>query len=89
MGRFEIQTRTYLFYTLVVLSILVLVQYIILPILGLINIKRNFGYSEAATLIGNHFPEVQDKLINILQLQEKAIIIIDMQIIIPFNSWFW
>tara|TARA_B100000497_G_scaffold16563_1_gene19342 strand:+ start:5483 stop:8656 length:3174 start_codon:yes stop_codon:yes gene_type:complete len=72
MGRFEIQTRTYLFYTLVVLSILVLVQYIILPILGLINIKRNFGYSEAATLIGNHFPEVQDKLINTLQLQEKV-----------------
>lgn len=72
LGRFETQTRTYLFYGLLGLSTLVLVQYIIRPILGLINIKRSFGYSEAAALIGSHFPEVQDKLVNTLQLQEKA-----------------
>lgn len=72
LGRFETQTRTYLFYGLLGLSTVVLVQYIIRPILGLINIKRSFGYSEAAALIGRHFPEVQDKLVNTLQLQEKA-----------------
>ena len=71
-GRFETQTRTYLFYTLVFLSTVVLVKYVFRPILGLINVKRNFGYAEAADLIGNHFPEVRDKLLNTLQLQEKA-----------------
>jgi len=72
LGRFKTQTRTYLFFSLVGLSTIVLMQYIIRPILGLINIKRSFGYDEAAALIGSHFPQVQDKLLNTLQLQEKA-----------------
>lgn len=71
-GRFERQTRTFLFFTLVILSTAVLVLYVFRPILGLINVKRNFGYAEAAALIGDHFPEVSDKLLNTLQLQEKS-----------------
>lgn len=68
-GRFGTQTRTALF-TLFALSCLtVLVWYIVRPLLGLFNVSRKFGIEEASRSIGNHFPEVKDKLLNTLQLQ--------------------
>ena len=30
------------------------------------------GYDEAARIVGNHFPEVKDKLLNTLQLQQQV-----------------
>lgn len=72
LGRFGIQTRTTLFYLFIGIALFTLIWYIIRPILGLININRNFGIKEASRLIGNHFPEVKDKLINTLQLKEEA-----------------
>ena len=71
-ARFGIGTRTVLFYSFIGLCLAVLGWYIVRPILGLININRNFGIKEASILIGNHFPEVKDKLLNTLQLQEDA-----------------
>ena len=71
-GRFSSTTRTALFYLFITVSIGTLVWYIVRPILGLVNISRKFGVKEASILIGNHFPEVQDKLLNTLQLQEDA-----------------
>ena len=69
LGHFEVITRTFIFYLFVCLSLGIILVYIVQPILGLINIRRHFGYTEAAKLIGNHFPEVQDKLTNTMQLQ--------------------
>ncbi|MDG2455119.1 MAG: hypothetical protein P8N47_04845 [Bacteroidia bacterium] len=71
-ARFGTTTRTLLFYSFVLLSLVVICWYMIRPILGLINVHRKFGVKEASQLIGNHFPEVKDKLINTLQLQDKA-----------------
>jgi len=71
-GRFSITTRTALFYTYTLLSLGVLVWYIVRPLLGLANVSRKFGIQQASSLIGNHFPEVKDKLLNTLQLQEGA-----------------
>ena len=71
-GRFSISTRTSLFFIFLALCIAVLTWYIIRPVLGLINVNRQFGIREASMLIGNHFPEVKDKLLNTLQLQESA-----------------
>ncbi|MDB0055245.1 ATPase, partial [Bacteroidia bacterium] len=71
-GRFSSTTRTALFYLFITVSVGTLVWYIVRPILGLVNISRKFGVKEASVLIGNHFPEVQDKLLNTLQLQEDA-----------------
>jgi hypothetical protein len=71
-ARFGTSTRAFLFYSFILLCIAVLIWYIVRPILGLININRQFGINEASKLIGNHFPEVKDKLLNTLQLQNEA-----------------
>ncbi|PCJ65595.1 MAG: hypothetical protein COA58_09310 [Bacteroidetes bacterium] len=71
-GRFSIGTRTTLFYTYILMSLGVLGWYIIRPILGLVNVSRKFGIKQASALIGSHFPEVKDKLLNTLQLQAEA-----------------
>ena len=43
-----------------------------LPLFQLIKIKRGISEVELSKIIGNYFPEVQDKLLNILQLKEKS-----------------
>ena len=72
LGRFSIGTRTTLVYLYAAMALGVIVWYIIRPIFGLVNINRKFGIKEASQHIGNHFPEVKDKLLNTLQLQEES-----------------
>jgi hypothetical protein len=71
-GRFSTTTRTTLFYLFALTSTGIIGWYVLRPILGLINVNRKFGIKEASLLIGNHFPEVKDKLLNTLQLQEES-----------------
>ncbi len=71
-GRFGTEVRTTLIYSYGAISLGVLVWYIIRPILGLVNVNRKFGITEASVQIGNHFPEIKDKLLNTLQLQETS-----------------
>lgn len=71
-AHFSTVVRTSLFYVFIAICLVVVGWYILRPILGLININRKFGIREASTLIGSHFPEVKDKLLNTLQLQELA-----------------
>ena len=71
-GRFGISIRTSLFVIFIALCMAVITWYIIRPVLCLINVSRQFGIREASILIGNHFPEVKDKLLNTIQLQENA-----------------
>jgi hypothetical protein len=72
-ARFGTSTRTALFYSFLLVCLGVLIWYIARPILGLVNINRRFGITQASQLIGSHFPEVKDKLLNTLQLQEDAV----------------
>ncbi len=48
-----------------------LYRYILVPIFYLIRIKKGIGHKEASLLIGKHFPEVGDKLYNLLDLAEN------------------
>lgn len=67
-GQYTSKIRSILFYSCVVVSLVVLVLYCLLPLLGLIKIRSSISHAQAAKLIGNHFPEIQDKLMNVLQL---------------------
>ena len=40
------------------------------PILGLLRIGRTLSHEEAANIIGKHFPDIQDALLNTLQLEK-------------------
>lgn len=54
------------------IGIVAAVVWIIKPVAGLLRLGRILTYEQAAVIIGKHFPEISDKLINILQLQQQA-----------------
>ena len=60
--------RTFLFWIFIAVEILLLVRYIVFPIFKLLKLQKRIDYKEASIIIGNHFSEVNDKLINFLQL---------------------
>ena len=47
-----------------------LIKYIITPIFYLLRIRNGLSLKQASLLIGNHFPEVGDRLYNLLDLAE-------------------
>ncbi|MGS2762673.1 DUF4175 family protein [Sinomicrobium sp. M5D2P9] len=63
--------RTVLFWLFVGVEIFLLYKFIAIPVLKLLRIKKGIGYREASGIIGNHFPEVGDKLLNVLQLSDN------------------
>ena len=72
VGRFGIVGRTVLFYAFAAVTIGVLVTQVVWPVLQWMRVSRGLGYDEAARIVGNHFPEVKDKLLNTLQLQQQV-----------------
>lgn len=65
-------TRTIIFYSFLSVVMLIVVYYIIIPSLKLIKLGKVLSHENAAKIIGNHFPEVSDKLLNTLQLHENT-----------------
>ncbi len=63
-------TRTIIFYSFLSISGFVLINYIVIPVIKLFKIGTTLNNKEAAKIIGMHFPEVNDKLLNTLQLEE-------------------
>ncbi|MFM7727323.1 MAG: hypothetical protein ACKO7B_11515, partial [Flavobacteriales bacterium] len=72
MGHFGITTRTVLFYTFIGALGLILYRYVLVPAGHLYRIGKVISHEEAARIIGTHFPEVEDRLLNVLQLREQA-----------------
>lgn len=64
--------RTFLFWVLILIEFLLLVQFILIPIFKLLGFKKGISFEESSKIIGNHFPEVSDKLLNILQLKKAS-----------------
>lgn len=67
----DVVTRTIVFYFFVLSVFFILVYYIIFPALKLIKLGKVISREEAARIIGDHFPEVNDKLLNTLQLHNS------------------
>lgn len=64
--------RSVLFFIFIAVELFLLIRYVFFPIFKLIGFKNGISNEEASKIIGNHFPEVQDKLINILQLKNLS-----------------
>ena len=69
--------RTLLFVLFVLVEGLLLVRFVAFPIFKLFKLQKGINFEEASAIIGTHFMEVSDKLINFLQLtdtnsQEKS-----------------
>ncbi len=71
-GYYSSLTRSILFYSFLVIAIVVLYFFLCIPLFKLFRLTKTISYKEAANIIGKHFPEVSDKLINLLQLQELS-----------------
>jgi hypothetical protein len=70
-GQFNQALRAVLFCSFISLVLFILIKYIIIPAGKLYKLGAVLSYEAAATIIGNHFSNVQDKLINLLQLQNN------------------
>ena len=69
VGQFGTQLRTLLFWSFAGISLGVLVWYVIIPLSKLFKLGKTLSYEDASLIVGDHFPEVKDKLLNTLQLQ--------------------
>ena len=63
--------RSILFWLFIGVEALLLFRFIAFPIFKLVKLQKGIDYEQAATIIGNHFSEVQDKLLNFLQLANQ------------------
>ncbi|MGB0981615.1 MAG: hypothetical protein ACPGUH_05895 [Winogradskyella sp.] len=64
--------RTILFWVFIVVEVTLFIKFIAIPLLHLFKLRQGINYETASQLIGNHFPEVSDKLLNVLQLNQSA-----------------
>lgn len=64
--------RTILLLVFILVEVYLLFRFILKPILKLIGLQKGISLEQSSKIIGNHFPEVQDKLLNILQLKETS-----------------
>jgi len=60
--------RTILFWTFVGVEVFLLFRFILFPIFKLFKFQKGIDYNDASKIIGNHFSEVKDKLLNFIQL---------------------
>lgn len=71
-GQFSTGVRRTLFFTLLLVFAILFGKYIAYPALKLLRLGEIISHDEASRMIGRHFPEVEDKLLNTLQLKRQA-----------------
>ena len=68
-GWFGTVVRALIFWILVTATVGVLAFLVLRPLLKMYRLGPRISREQAAVIVGDHFPEVRDKLLNLLQLQ--------------------
>nr|WP_042492340.1 DUF4175 family protein [Aequorivita sublithincola] len=63
--------RRILFWAFVIVEIGLFIRFIAFPLAKLFKLQHGIDYEEASKIIGNHFPQVSDKLLNVIQLNQN------------------
>ncbi len=63
--------RTVLFWLFIGVELLLLLRFIGFPLFKLLGLQQGISEHESSKIIGKHFPEVSDKLLNLLQLKNS------------------
>lgn len=63
--------RSILFWAFILVELLLFARFIVYPISKLLKLHKGIDHIQAAKIIGNHFPEVSDKLLNVIQLNQN------------------
>ncbi|MCU0431919.1 MAG: DUF4175 family protein [Bacteroidia bacterium] len=71
-ARFDTTVRTVLFWGFLAAAGAVLARLVLVPLFRLNRIGKIISHEQAAGIIGTHFSNVQDKLLNVLQLHQSA-----------------
>ena len=71
-GRFGVEARTGFFWAFLILSTLILFFWVLRPLLKLVKLGERLSDDQAAKIIGKHFPDVADKLLNVIQLKKQS-----------------
>jgi len=69
---FSVGVRKGLFYSFIGISSAALIGWIFLPLMKYFRLGKTISHNQAAGIIGDHFPNVKDKLLNILQLKAQS-----------------
>lgn len=69
---FNTVLRTFFFYFFILLNLGLIVWLIIPPMLAWLKLGKTISHDQAAGIIGKHFTDVSDKLLNTLQLKKLA-----------------
>lgn len=64
--------RSIMFWSFIAVQSFLIKKYLFIPLFKLFKISKGIGYVQASRIIGNHFPNVNDKLLNVLQLKENS-----------------
>ena len=59
-----------MFWSYIIINLIVFGKFIAVPLLNLFDIGKTLDYKHAAKIIGQHFPEIDDKLVNLIELAE-------------------
>ncbi|MES2654329.1 MAG: hypothetical protein V4620_02010 [Bacteroidota bacterium] len=71
-GRYNSTIRACIFFTFLAFTIFGIVKYIVIPLTGILKLRKTINYEQASTIIGKHFSNVNDSLLNTLQLKHTA-----------------
>jgi hypothetical protein len=69
---FNTGVRTAMFWGFMAISATALYQWVALPLMHYFRLGQVISHEKAAQIIGSHFTNVQDKLLNILQLKQQS-----------------
>jgi len=63
--------RTFLFWCFIIVEGVLLYLFVCIPVFKLFKFKEGINHEDAAIIIGKHFPEINDKLLNVVQLNNN------------------
>ena len=66
--------RGILFWSFVIVELILFGRFIAFPLAKLFRLKKGIDFEQASKIIGRHFPEVSDKLLNVIQLNQSPIV---------------
>ena len=69
---FNVGFRTFLFWLYITINIIIFSKFLVIPSLKLFKIRRGISHTDAAKILGEHFNEIDDKLVNIIELSNMT-----------------
>lgn len=68
---FNTTVRTVLFYSYLAVFLFTFIYYILIPLFQIWGLGRQITKEKVAAIIGKHFKEIDDKLLNVIQLEDQ------------------